>query len=232
MNDLSSRSVNRVKQTLKQYARPGDILVVSIHWGGNWGYQIPTDQVRFAHKLIDEAGVDLVHGHSSHHVKGIEVYRGKLILYGSGDFLNDYEGINHFRGLPKGAHKYYRGDLSLMYFASVEPESGKLVQLLMTPTRMKRFRINLASQDEALWLKNRLNREGRMLGTMVNLNRVGELLLEGDDDSETAEDKTEEEKTDEVKSDDENDGDGDGDVDEDDVDEDNEELDEIGRAHV
>jgi poly-gamma-glutamate synthesis protein (capsule biosynthesis protein) len=48
----------------------------------------------------------------------------------------------------------------------------------MTPTRMKRFRINLASQDEALWLKNRLNREGRMLGTMVNLNRVGELLLE------------------------------------------------------
>ena len=45
--------------------------------------------------------------------------------------------------------------------------------------------------------------------------------LEGDDDSETAEDKTEEEKTDEVKSDDENDGD----VDEDDGDEDNEELD-------
>ena len=178
LNDLSSRSVNRVKQTLKQYARPGDILVVSIHWGGNWGYQIPTDQVRFAHKLIDEAGVDLIHGHSSHHVKGIEVYRGKLILYGSGDFLNDYEGINNFKGLPKGAHKYYRGDLSLMYFASVEPESGKLVQLLMTPTRMKRFRINLASQDEALWLKNRLNREGRMLGTTVNLNRVGELLLE------------------------------------------------------
>ena len=178
LNDLSSRSMKKVKQTLKQYARPGDILVVSIHWGRNWGYQIPADQVRFAHELIDEADVDLVHGHSSHHVKGIEVYRGKLILYGSGDFLNDYEGINNFKGLTKGGHEYYRGDLSLMYFASVEPESGKLVRLLMTPTRMQRFRVNLASQDEALWLKDLLNREGRMFGTTVNLNRVGELLLE------------------------------------------------------
>ena len=49
-------------------------------------------QIRFAHRLID-AGVDVVHGHSSHHPRPIEVYRGKLILYGCGDTIDDYEGI-------------------------------------------------------------------------------------------------------------------------------------------
>jgi poly-gamma-glutamate synthesis protein (capsule biosynthesis protein) len=60
----------------------GHIVVVSIHWGGNWGYRAPQEEIDFAHHLIDEARVDIIHGHSSHHVKGIEVYRNKLILYG------------------------------------------------------------------------------------------------------------------------------------------------------
>ena len=48
--------------------------------------------------LIEEAGVPVVHGHSSHHPKAIEVYEGRLILYGCGDFLNDYEGIAGYGG--------------------------------------------------------------------------------------------------------------------------------------
>jgi poly-gamma-glutamate synthesis protein (capsule biosynthesis protein) len=38
--------------------------------------------------------VDVVHGHSSHHCKGAEVYRGRLVLYGCGDLISDYEGIS------------------------------------------------------------------------------------------------------------------------------------------
>lgn len=79
----------------------------------------------FAHRLIDEAGVDIIHGHSSHHVKAIEVYKDKLILYGCGDFLNDYEGI--------GGYEEFRADLALMYFATVEPSTGKVFDLHMTP---------------------------------------------------------------------------------------------------
>jgi poly-gamma-glutamate synthesis protein (capsule biosynthesis protein) len=52
--------------------------------------------VAIAHKLIDGAAVGLIHGHSSHHVRGIEVYRNKLILYGCDDFLKDYEGISGY----------------------------------------------------------------------------------------------------------------------------------------
>ena len=141
----------------------GDALVVaSIHWGGNWGYEVPHDQTEFAHKLIDAAGVDVIHGHSSHHVKGMEVYKDKLILYGCGDFLNDYEGI---RG-----YEVFRDDLGLMYFASVDPSSGKLIHLRMSPTQIKRFRVNRASRADALWLKDILNREGKKFGTRTEMN--------------------------------------------------------------
>ena len=70
--------------------------MASIHWGDNWGYDIPREQTTFAHKLIDEAGVDVIHGHSSHHPKGIEVYKDKPIIYGCGDFIDDYEGISGY----------------------------------------------------------------------------------------------------------------------------------------
>jgi poly-gamma-glutamate capsule biosynthesis protein CapA/YwtB (metallophosphatase superfamily) len=151
--DFSLKTVRAIRDQIGGLKRTGDIVVASIHWGGNWGYQVPHEQQEFAHWLIDDAGVDIVHGHSSHHAKGIEVYQGKLILYGCGDFLNDYEGIS--------GHEAYRGDLSLMYFASVEPGDGKLVKLDMVPMQMKRFRLNHASRKDAVWLKEVLDREGR-----------------------------------------------------------------------
>ena len=170
LNDLSTRAVHHIRDTIQTYKQPGDIVIVSIHWGGNWGYDIPDDQQRFAHRLIDEAYVDVIHGHSSHHVKGIEVYKDKLIIYGSGDLLNDYEGI--------GGHDKYRADLSLMYFASVDPGSGKLVGLKMIPTQIRNLRINSAAQSDAIWLKKMLNREGRQFGTSTRLDTENHLILD------------------------------------------------------
>ena len=144
--------------------------MASIHWGGNWGYDIPPDQQAFARALIDSAGVDLVHGHSSHHVKGIEVYRDRLILYGCGDFLNDYEGIS---GMEE-----FRGDLGLMYFPRLEPATGRLLGLAMTPTRIRNLRVNLASRAEGQWLADVLAREGRSLGTGVLVGAGGRFSLE------------------------------------------------------
>jgi poly-gamma-glutamate synthesis protein (capsule biosynthesis protein) len=167
---LDAIAVQRISNNVNQVKRPGDIAVASIHWGGNWDYDIPAWQLEFAHHLIDAAGVDVVHGHSSHHVKGIEVYRGKLIIYGSGDLLNDCEGIS--------GHEQYRADLSLMYFPSLDPSTGKLVQLRMIPTQIRNLRINNASENDALWLKDMLNREGRGFGTRVKLNPDNSLVLE------------------------------------------------------
>ena len=68
---------------MREVRREHDVVVASIHWGGNWGYDVPRAHVRFAHWLV-EGDVDLVHGHSSHHPRPIEVYRNRLILYGCG----------------------------------------------------------------------------------------------------------------------------------------------------
>ncbi|HSB51783.1 MAG TPA: CapA family protein, partial [Dissulfurispiraceae bacterium] len=169
LKDLSEETVFHIKEKVGEVKEPGDIVVASIHWGGNWGYDIPDGHRDFAHKLIDVAGVDVIHGHSSHHVKGIEVYKAKLILYGCGDLLTDYEGI--------GGYEFYRGDLGLMYFATVDPMTGKLLSLHMTPTQMKRFRITRAPRADAKWLRDVLNREGRVLGTRVDLKEDDTLEL-------------------------------------------------------
>lgn len=150
--------------------KAGDIVIASIHWGGNWGYEISPEHMAFAHRLIDEAGVDIIHGHSSHHVKGIEVYRGRPVIYGCGDFINDYEGI-------KG-NEPYRGELSLMYFVQMDPASGKFTGMRMKPTVMKRFRVNRASQPDTFWLRDMLNREGRRFGTRVTMEDDGALVLQ------------------------------------------------------
>lgn len=170
LKNLSGKTMQRIKESVRAVKQQGDIVVVSIHWGDNWGYEIPSEQKEFAHKLIDEMGVDVIHGHSSHHVKGIAVYKDKLIIYGCGDFLNDYEGI--------GGYENYRSDLGLMYFADVEPLTGKLIQLHMTPTQIKNFKVNRASKSDARWLRDTLNREGKQFGTRVALNKDNTLTLQ------------------------------------------------------
>jgi len=168
--DLSFQTIQSVKKRIRAVKRERDIVVASIHWGRNWGYEVSPGQISFAHGLIEEAGVDLIHGHSSHHVKGIEVYRGRLILYGCGDFLNDYEGISGYEA--------YRGDLTLMYFALLDSSTGKIAQLWMAPMQIKNFRLNRPSQADTGWLGEVLNREGKKFGTRVILDEVGRLRLQ------------------------------------------------------
>ncbi len=121
LGDLSLAGMASIAEQIACLRQPGDVILVSIHWGANWGYEVSDAEQRFAHTLIDHAGASIVHGHSSHHAKGIEVYRDRLIVYGCGDFLNDYEGI---RG-----YEEYRGDLALMYFAGVDAANADVVSL-------------------------------------------------------------------------------------------------------
>jgi poly-gamma-glutamate capsule biosynthesis protein CapA/YwtB (metallophosphatase superfamily) len=169
LRDLSGDSVDRVARDIEAQRRSGDIVVVSLHWGGNWGFDITPQQRNFAHGLLERAGVHLVHGHSSHHVKGIEVHHGGLILYGCGDFLDDYEGI--------GGYQAYRGDLALMYFPVLDRTDGRLRELLMVPTSVRRLRVTRATAEQAQWLEQTLNREGGPLGTAVQSEPDGTLRL-------------------------------------------------------
>ena len=126
--DLSQNTVERIAAIVRSCAHPRDLVVVSLHWGENWGYRITEDRRWFAHQLIDQAGVHVVHGHSSHHPLGIEVHRGRLIVYGCGDLLTDYEGITN--------HDHYRGDLGALYLPTIDPDSGTLQHLELVPTKV------------------------------------------------------------------------------------------------
>ncbi|MDX3228029.1 CapA family protein [Streptomyces sp. ME19-01-6] len=166
--ELSEARAARFARRIRQLKRPGDIAVVSVHWGGNWGYHVSGDQVRFAHALVD-GGADVVHGHSSHHPRPLEVYRGKLVLYGCGDFIDDYEGIT--------GYEEYRDDLRLLYFVAVAPDTGELAGIRMVPMRARRMRLCHATLGDSRWLRAVLDRVSSAFGSGVVLDRDGALSL-------------------------------------------------------
>jgi poly-gamma-glutamate capsule biosynthesis protein CapA/YwtB (metallophosphatase superfamily) len=167
--DMSEATVSEVAGHIARTSRPGDIIVASIHWGPNWGYEIADAQRRFAHGLIDRAGVSIVHGHSSHHAKAIEIYRDRLIIYGCGDFLNDYEGIT--------GYEEYRDDLAIMYFARIARLGGDVAGLDMAPLQIRRFRLNRASDEDVDWLVRTLDRGSQKFGVRVMRSQDGTLKL-------------------------------------------------------
>jgi poly-gamma-glutamate synthesis protein (capsule biosynthesis protein) len=160
--DITEQSFRLLRRQLVGLRRPGDIVVVSIHWGDNFGYEIDRRHRVFAWRLIDEAKVDLVHGHSSHHVRGIEVHGGKPILYGCGDLINDYEGSPR----PPGREAFLP-DLGLIYLARFSTADGRFLGLQMRPTRLRRMRVQHAGDQDRRQLCDVLNREGEKFGTRV-----------------------------------------------------------------
>jgi poly-gamma-glutamate capsule biosynthesis protein CapA/YwtB (metallophosphatase superfamily) len=169
LDDLSEAAAARVADQMRQHQQPGDLLIASIHWGSNWGYDIPLKQIAFAHRLIEE-GIAIVHGHSSHHVKAIEVFKGRLILYGCGDFLTDYEGIS--------GYEEFRADLALMYFVELDSQAGQLVSARLVPMKMRRFRLEHTSASDAHWLCDLLNRLGKQFGTRAGMKKDNSMMLD------------------------------------------------------
>jgi poly-gamma-glutamate capsule biosynthesis protein CapA/YwtB (metallophosphatase superfamily) len=172
VDDLSEATAARVADQMHARQQSGDLIVASVHWGSNWGHEIPREQIAFAHRLIEE-GIAIVHGHSSHHVKAIEVFNGHLILYGCGDFLTDYEGIS--------GYEMFRGDLALMYLVELDSRNGESIAARLVPMRMRRFRLERASVADAEWLCDLLNALGKPFKTAARLEKHGSLMLEWSD---------------------------------------------------
>lgn len=147
--DISHEALISVAENIKRYKQPNDLVIFSLHWGSNWGYDISDSFRSFAHDLIDLAQVDVVFGHSSHHPRPIEIYHDKPILYGCGDFINDYEGI---RG-----YEEFRGDLTLMYFLDFDHTTLQFMNLTLVPMQIKKMSLHLADQKDSKWILETLN---------------------------------------------------------------------------
>lgn len=166
--DLSEASARRLADELARQRRRGDLAMLSIHWGGNWGLDVPVEHRRFAHALIELGAVDLVHGHSSHHPLPMEVHRGRLIVYGCGDLINDYEGIE--------PHGPLRSDLGCLYRVELGGD-GALQSARIVPMRLRRFRLEPADAAARRWLAEVLDGGRARFATHVEEAPDGALSL-------------------------------------------------------
>lgn len=167
--DLSASTTRVLAEDIARRRGAGDLVVVSIHWGGNWGLAVPLAHRDFAHRLIDAGAVDVVHGHSSHHPLPVEVYQGKLILYGCGDLINDYEGI--------GPHRDLRSDIGCLYFVTLHAGSGCLDTLEIVPLLLKRLRLTIADAAAHDWLRQVFRDGSAGLGEQPSLRGEGRWIL-------------------------------------------------------
>jgi len=134
-----------------------DFLIVSAHWGPNWGYEPPQEHILLAHALV-EAGADVVFGHSGHVFRGIEIYRHRPILYCAGDFIVDY-----------AIDPVERNDESFVFL--LEGEDDKVDRMELYPTKIEMFQANLARGPEIERIGDEMRRLCAVLGTGLVLKK-------------------------------------------------------------
>lgn len=154
--DLTSLQFARLKRSIGTARRNGaDIVLVSAHWGPNMR-QRPTPSFKaFAHQVID-AGCDIFHGHSAHILQGIEIYKGKPILYDTGDFVDDY-----------AVDEQLRNDQSALF--RLEISAAGVHHLDIFPTLIRNFQANLAVGEDFRQIASRLGHLCREMGTKVTV---------------------------------------------------------------
>jgi poly-gamma-glutamate synthesis protein (capsule biosynthesis protein) len=154
---------SRLTQALLSARRQADLVIVSAHVGPNWG--APSKDIQaLAHDLID-MGVDLYWGHSNHTPQGIELYKGKVILYSTGDFVDDYM-----------IDKDERNDLSFLFM--LELEGGQIARIRLHPTCIEDLGVRLANEQERGFLVRTMQAKCKAFGTVLSVEgQVGTITV-------------------------------------------------------
>jgi poly-gamma-glutamate capsule biosynthesis protein CapA/YwtB (metallophosphatase superfamily) len=161
---MRSDVLGRVEEAVSGVRKMGvETVVFSNHWGRNW-VQRPTEHYRrFARTVID-MGVDVYYGHSPHVFQGVEIYRGKPILYATGDFIDDYP-----------ANAEFRNDRSFLFRISME--GGTLSRLELFPVKLRYARVGIATGEERERILDQMESLSAEMGTSF-ARQEGSLVLE------------------------------------------------------
>ncbi|MGC2459315.1 MAG: CapA family protein [Gallionellaceae bacterium] len=128
-------TLTRITDGIAQARAQGAALVVfSNHWGANW-VERPSPEFRSFARRVIELGADICHGHSAHICQGIEIYRGKPILYDTGNFIDDY-----------AVDPLLRNDRSCLF--TLMFEQGKLCRIELLPVSLSVAHVELARGKE------------------------------------------------------------------------------------
>ena len=161
---LEPSVLRRVERAVADAREMGvDTIIFSNHWGPNMVQRPQEIFRRFARAVIDR-GVDIYYGHSAHVFQGVEIYRGKPILYDTGDFIDDY-----------AVNPELRNDWSFLFRVSVE--GGRFERLDLTPVKLSYARVDLATSGEREAILDRMEHLSAEMGT-VFARREGTLVLE------------------------------------------------------
>lgn len=85
---VAPRLQEMILEDLKKVRGNADLVIISLHWGIEDSFNLMPEQIQFAHTLIDN-GADIILGHHPHQFQGMEIYRGKPIIYSMGNFIFD-----------------------------------------------------------------------------------------------------------------------------------------------
>src|SRR5918997_1880283 len=156
--------LRRVERAVSDVREMGvDTIIFSNHWGPNMVQRPKGIFRRFARAVIDR-GVDIYYGHSAHVFQGVEIYRGKPILYDTGDFIDDY-----------AVDPKFRNDWSFLFQVSIE--EGRFERLDLTPVKLSYARVDFATGGERETILDRMERLSAEMGT-VFARREDALVLE------------------------------------------------------
>jgi poly-gamma-glutamate capsule biosynthesis protein CapA/YwtB (metallophosphatase superfamily) len=155
---LKDKRAEKLLEVVSETKDAVDLLVVSTHWGPNWGYAPPAEHIPFAYALID-AGADIIFGHSGHVVRGIEIYKHKPIMYCTGDFIDDY-----------AVDEIERNDRSFVFV--VETDRHSISRLLLYPTVIQNFQARRAENGEREAIVAKMQRLCTQLRTATTWNEI------------------------------------------------------------
>lgn len=163
--DLDSEENRQVLDRALTTARETkpDLLVASLHWGPNMVTE-PPDAFRAVGRWLVEQGVDIVHGHSAHVIQGVEIFDDCLILYDTGDFVDDY-----------AVDDDLRNDRGFLFEVRVE-QDGTLGELRLHPTEIHDYAAHNAESTAATWIRTRMRELSEPFGTEFE-RRGDELVL-------------------------------------------------------
>jgi poly-gamma-glutamate synthesis protein (capsule biosynthesis protein) len=145
---------SRMAQVLSSARRQAELVIVSAHVGPNWGAPSRAMQA-LAHELLD-MGADLYWGHSNHTPQGIEIYRGKAIVYSAGDFIDDYM-----------VDKDERNDLSFLFM--LEVEQNRIEGIALHPVLIADLGVKRAGAQEWQFLARTMQAKCRAFGTVMGI---------------------------------------------------------------
>ena len=147
-----------VANVIKQLKPRVDIVILSLHWGPNMRERPTQHYIDCAHAFID-AGADIIHGHSAHLFQGIELYNNKLILYDTGDFVDDYQ-----------VDEQLRNDRSFLFSLTLA-KSG-VQQLKLIPVVISNMQVNIATGSQARDILVRMKRLSAEFGTKITNDTI------------------------------------------------------------